>query len=69
MQIVLKKVFYDFPWCNVGQHQWDREEEHLDRIKRICQRASTQGEPTVCVRKILNITALLSVPTRWRTYF
>lgn len=61
MQIKLKKYFIIIRSATVGLHQWEREEEHLDHIKRI---ASTQARRRnhCCVRKSLKHAALFQCP-------
>jgi len=51
--------------ATVRLHQWEREEEPWPHQEN-CQRASAQANP-LFVSEEFEHTALVSVPTMWRT--
>ncbi len=52
MQIELKKYFIINHGATVGLHQWEREEEHLDHIKRIASAQARRANPLFVSERI-----------------
>lgn len=59
MQIKLEKYFIIIRSATVGLHQWEREEEHLDHIKRIAS-VRGRGEPIVVSERVWNMLPCFS---------